>query len=71
MIDNDNLKFIVQLDLENEAMRDADEVARILGTVAQQVRAYAGDTQLDALPTLHKGVKDLNGNTVGYWDIGF
>lgn len=71
MTNNDNLKFTVQLKLDNEAMRDSAEVARILRLIAQQVSDYAGDTPLDVIPSIHKNLMDINGNTIGSWDIGF
>ena len=55
------MKFNCEIKTENAAFTDNlnDEIARILNVIATKIRS--GDT--------YGLAKDLNGNTVGTWDI--
>jgi hypothetical protein len=65
------MKFFVELNLNNEAMHDNHEVARILRMIADQVSNSMSDSVATELPNLYKNVKDINGNTVGEWKVGY
>lgn len=61
------VKFTLEIELGNEAMQSACDVARALDTVRGRVIEYGGDFY-----GLRGGapVCDINGNTVGAWKIG-
>lgn len=59
-------KLKLEIELENDAVRNVNSVAALLGVVAKDVRSKA-PTDLGAC--LPKKIRDINGNTVGSWQI--
>ena len=59
------MRFTLTIELGNDAMRNGDDVAECLNRAA--------DKLWDAAPTLAPGesgrMLDVNGNTVGSWDV--
>jgi len=51
--------FTLTIELGNEACQSAQDVASLLETVAQRLRATE---------TMHGRIRDLNGNTVGEFE---
>ena len=58
------MKFILEIELGNEAMRNADNVRFALDSV--DVTNYNDD---DLFPTGKHVIRDHNGNTVGKWEV--
>lgn len=61
------MKFILEINLGNDAMREAQDVGHALERVAERLFGRAGREELgigDDGP-----IRDLNGNAVGRWEI--
>jgi hypothetical protein len=56
------MKFVLELDFGNDAMSCGWDVARALKNVASDVNS---DVELTGYAT----IRDLNGNTVGKWEV--
>jgi len=64
------MKFKLEIELGNDAMRTGEAVAAALTKQAEQLATwYRGSlvTEL-AVREKHK-IRDVNGNTVGYWGV--
>lgn len=63
------MKFILKIDLENDAMHTQHDVAAALRDVAESLG------ELDTSPfafAVYSGkgkIRDINGNVVGYWEV--
>jgi len=58
------MKFTLEIELGNDAMTTPDDVAYLLGVVAEQLDA------VDAFRAGDEGrTRDVNGNTVGRWQV--
>jgi len=58
------MKFSLEIELGNDAMSTPDDVAYLLGVVAEQLDA------VDAFGPGDEGrTRDVNGNTVGRWEV--
>jgi len=55
-------KLIIELDLDNYAMQDAREIARILSDIGSLISETG-------FQPYHKRVYDINGQSVGYWEL--
>lgn len=55
------MKFVLEIELGNDAMRNYSDIRRTL----------KADLRLDGKPTIGDGIKifDVNGNCVGHWEI--
>jgi len=53
------MKFTLDIDLGNDAMRSPEDIAHALETVAHRLR---NESDGDTAP-----IRDTNGNTVGEW----
>jgi hypothetical protein len=54
--------FTLTIELGNEAMQTPSDVAEALEDIARYLRA-------NGLITNGAGIRDANGNTVGYWEF--
>ena len=54
-------EFVLRIQLGNDAMQTADDVADALASVAD--RLFRGE------PWDGQGIRDRNGNTVGSWNL--
>lgn len=55
------MKFTVEIELGNDAVQTADDIANILRETADRVdRVEVG---------AFRNIRDLNGNTVGLWQV--
>ena len=61
------MKFVLEIELENDAMQDQHDVAGALDGVAQRLRRSVS-TNFGPY-TLEGRVKDRNGNTCGKWEV--
>lgn len=57
------MKFTLEVNLGNEAMETADHLAAMLRKVAKEVDKSPADG-----PEVHP-IRDVNGNTVGKWEV--
>jgi hypothetical protein len=57
-------KFMLSIELDNDAMQTGDEVAEVLSKVARQV-----DGLEYFVPGLYGNLRDENGNLVGSWQV--
>jgi hypothetical protein len=55
-------KLIIELNLDNCAMQDTNELARILSDISSLIPDAGYQPH-------HKKVYDINGNCVGYWEF--
>jgi hypothetical protein len=60
------MKFTLEIELENDAMRTSTHLAKALRDVGERVRA--------AMPGVIRAadngrIRDINGNTVGSWQV--
>ncbi len=61
------MKFILEIELGNEAMKTGMDIATALERVAS--RFHNNYPFAEDLPGLVRGIMDANGNTVGSWKI--
>lgn len=62
------MKFILEIELGNDAMRTGNEV----GEKLQLISRILGDSRVfggPLTPIEPQGIRDLNGNTVGKWEV--
>lgn len=55
------MKFTIEIELGNDAVQTAEDVAEILRATSAQVT----DIRLGSF----RNIRDLNGNTVGLWQV--
>lgn len=60
------MNFSVNIQLGNEAMETGDDVARALRKIASDVSEHGVIADADEVRV---GIRDENGNTVGYWKV--
>lgn len=65
----DQPKFLVEIELGNEAMLTADDIARTLYALADKIIESTGSDPLTDHAGLFRNIRDYNGNTVGLWRI--
>ena len=58
--------FTVELELGNEAMESANDIATALRAIADQVEQHNSQV---LRPMHSRSVMDSNGNTIGSWNI--
>jgi hypothetical protein len=68
------MKLFIELSLDSQAMTDPVSLGKVLTDVAQTVESAMTWTEEDdgsysAVPTGKTKVRDLNGNTVGFWEV--
>jgi hypothetical protein len=63
------MKFVVEIELLNDAMQTADDVAQALYSIADGIVDITGSDPLEAHEGLFRNVRDGNGNTVGIWQV--
>lgn len=56
-------RFTLEIELGNDAMRSDEDIARALKGVAEKVE-YDG-----IISKLPKRIRDINGNTVGHYEV--
>lgn len=60
-------RFTLELELGNDAMKSAADIAEALLKTAAHVVEVIGDK--DPKPAHSRSIHDVNGNTVGAWNI--
>lgn len=66
------MKFTVEIELLNDAMQTADDVAQALRETADRlVDTMGGNENLDEHEGKFRNIRDINGNTVGIWQIKY
>lgn len=60
-------KFVLSIDLENDAMQDQHDVAGALRGVADRLSRYVSTNW--GPYGLEGKIRDVNGNTVGKWEV--
>jgi hypothetical protein len=63
------IKFKAEVELGNEAMLTAGDVAEVMEKIAADLRDGDPGRSLDRPDFLTVNVRDRNGNTVGYWEV--
>ncbi len=59
------MTFTLKITLGNDAMQTTGQIAKALRTVADKI---GPKWRVTPLPEEHK-IMDLNGNTVGFWEV--
>ena len=62
-------KFLIEIELGNDSMLTADDVARTLYALADKIIDSTGSDPLTDHAGLFRNIRDYNGNTVGLWRI--
>lgn len=57
-------RFVLKIELGNDAMQNAMDVANALRNAAIKI-----ETNYDEMADARGPVKDVNGNTVGSWEV--
>jgi hypothetical protein len=65
------MKFYVEIELLNDAMQTADDVAQALYATADRIVDITGSDPLDDHEGEFRNIRDRNGNTVGIWQIKY
>lgn len=60
------MKFTLEIALGNDASQSADDVAHMLIKVANKLLNEEAE---QLMPKQFRNIKDLNGNTVGLWQV--
>lgn len=63
------MKFTVEIELGNDGMQTADDVAQALYATADRIVDVTGSDPLTDHVREFRNIRDLNGNTVGLWQI--
>jgi len=68
------MKLQIEISLDNAAMSDSWKVSQVVREVADTLESAVSWTQNDdesysAVPTGKNKVRDLNGNSVGHWEV--
>lgn len=65
------MTFKLEIELENDAMQDAYDVAEALRNLATYLRINGLGGRINRPPSALDGAKilDANGNTVGKWEL--
>jgi hypothetical protein len=64
------MKFMVSINLGNDAMQDGFDIAAALRKIADQIQSYnTEDLDASASDSANMRIRDFNGNTVGFWKI--
>lgn len=61
------MKFLLEIELGNAAMKSVGDVRSALYTVVERLDALADETPGDETPLIEKNIADENGNRVGWW----
>lgn len=61
-------KFKLEIETGNDAMCTASDLSEALQRVAKRIKEADYDV-VDLDSSISRGVLDLNGNTVGFWNI--
>lgn len=74
MYKGDNMKFILEIDLDSDKMQSRWDIAAVLRTTALQLKQITiGKTVSGDYSPIREGeynlVRDLNGNIVGKWEV--
>jgi hypothetical protein len=59
------MKFTLEIELGNDAMQTAEDVSRVLFDLSDAIVDY----DLSDSDSGPGSVRDVNGNTVGHWDV--
>ena len=62
-------QFTIEIDLGNDAVQTADDIAQILYATADRIIDVTGSDPLTEHVGAFKNIRDLNGNTVGLWQV--
>lgn len=65
------MTFTLKIELENDAMQTAEDVARALRDLAVRLKTSGFSGKVRYPPTVIDGAKimDENGNSVGEWEV--
>lgn len=63
------MKFTVEIELGNDAVQTADDIAQILYSTADRIIDVTGSDPLTEHVGAFRNIRDLNGNTVGLWQV--
>lgn len=64
------MKFRLDIELGNDAMKTGEDLAQVIQGVANTVRKYNADELAQAADETHSmRLRDVNGNTVGSWRV--
>lgn len=61
------MKFIIEIELENDAMQDQHDVAEALRRTADRLNKYVSSSW--GPYALEGKILDRNGNSVGKWEV--
>lgn len=61
------MKFTVEIDMENAAFEDPQELSRIVAKIAHRVE---GEDNTQTYVSVSSPIFDINGNNVGRWELG-
>lgn len=59
-------RFTLEIRLGNDAMQTPSDVARALSDISHQLEA---ESSWDDAEAIKKRLTDINGNTVGWWEL--
>jgi len=59
-------QFILKINLGNEAIQTGMDISRVLSYVASEIQDYENLVESDPCK---ENIRDLNGNTVGSWEL--
>lgn len=62
-------KFMLEIELGNALAETADDVAEMLYRTADKLIDYTGSDPLVEHINVFANIRDLNGNTVGLWQV--
>ncbi len=62
------MKFLLEIELGNEAMQTGRDIAAELNYQAQQINHYFASNEIQRVTVAHV-IRDDNGNTVGKWQV--
>lgn len=62
-------KFTIEIEIGNDGVQTADDIAQILYSTADKIIDVTGSDPLAEHVGAFKNVRDLNGNTVGLWQV--
>lgn len=63
------MKFSLLIDSDNQACQNIDDLLEMLNRVRASVNSKCGDLYKNEYGKAHGKVLDINGNSVGYWEV--
>lgn len=62
-------QFTIEIELGNDSVQTADDIAQILYSTADRIIDVTGSDPLTEHVGAFRNIRDLNGNTVGLWQV--